>query len=448
MAQRYETYKDSGVQWLAEIPSHWECVPFKYVFALGKGLSITKTNLVEEGIKVVSYGQIHSKLNKYTHIVPELFRYVEDSYLEYDQCLAEKEDFLIADTSEDIEGSGNFVRVDRHDCIFAGYHTILAKNKMPEHGAYLAYLMQSNLWKKQIWVQVHGVKLYSITKGILHTTKFLLPPLPEQHSIVTYLDDKCMKIDEWLSKKQKEVEHLKELKQCIIADAVTRGLNPDVKMKETGISWLPEVPNNWEMVRVKALFENIREKNNPIQTEERLSLSIDKGVTLYSEKTTNLDRFKEDCTQYLLARQNDIVLNSMNMIVGAVGKSKYFGCVSPAYYVIRLRDLQNQIDYYSLLLNIQKIRDVYRILGKGIMAIDRGDGKVNTCRLKVPYDDFGAIKVPVPPISEQKAIITYITDKTSKIDKLIASINKEIEGIKEYKQRLISDVVTGQIKVC
>ena len=212
--------------------------------------------------------------------------------------------------------------------------------------------------------------------------------------------------------------------------------------KDSGVQWLGEIPGHWNCVRIKALFLNIREKNNPIQTEERLSLSIDKGVTLYSEKTTNLDRFKEDCSQYLLAHEDDIVLNSMNMIVGAVGKSKYFGCVSPAYYVIRLRDTSNYIDYYSQLLNIQKIRDVYRIMGKGIMAIDRGDGKVNTCRLKVPYDSFGSIKIPLPPLSEQHSIVSFLDDKCGKIDKMLEGKQKQIELLAEMKQRIIADAVT------
>ena len=212
--------------------------------------------------------------------------------------------------------------------------------------------------------------------------------------------------------------------------------------KDSGVQWLGEIPGHWNCVRIKALFLNIREKNNPIQTEERLSLSIDKGVTLYSEKTTNLDRFKEDCSQYLLAHEDDIVLNSMNMIVGAVGKSKYFGCVSPAYYVIGLRDTSNYIDYYSQLLNIQKIRDVYRIMGKGIMAIDRGDGKVNTCRLKVPYDSFGSIKIPLPPLSEQHSIVSFLDDKCGKIDKMLEGKQKQIELLAEMKQRIIADAVT------
>ena len=219
------------------------------------------------------------------------------------------------------------------------------------------------------------------------------------------------------------------------------------KYKPTGIAWLPEVPEGWEMVRVRSLFEWRREKNNPIKSEERLSLSIDKGVTRYSEKTTNLDRFKEDFTEYLLAYPNDIVLNSMNMIVGAVGKSRYFGCVSPAYYVIRLRDCDADIDYYSLLLNVQAIRDVYHVLGRGICAIERGNGRVNTCRLKVPYNSFAFIPVPHPPLPTQHVIVAYLDEKCGKVDRLVAAKENEVALLKELKQSMIAEVVTRGVRL-
>lgn len=166
--EKYKEYKDSGVQWLGEIPSHWKVVPFKSVFDLMKGLSITKANLTDEGINVISYGQIHSKQNKYTQIVPELYRKVSIDYLTTNpQALCNKEDFLIADTSEDIVGSGNFVRVDKEQQLFAGYHTIIARNKNVDNGHCLSYLMQSDKWRMQIWVQVHGVKLNQLTRSKL-----------------------------------------------------------------------------------------------------------------------------------------------------------------------------------------------------------------------------------------------------------------------------------------
>lgn len=102
-------------------------------------------------------------------------------------------------------------------------------------------------------------------------------------------------------------------------------------------------------------------------------------------------------SQYQLAHPNDIVLNSMNMIVGAVGKSAYYGCVSPVYYVIYSKDAEVNMDFYGYLLNTPIIRDVYHKLGQGIYAIERGEGRVNICRLKVDYYEFSQIKVPVPP---------------------------------------------------
>ena len=193
---------------------------------------------------------------------------------------------------------------------------------------------------------------------------------------------------------------------------------------------------------VKSIFNRRTKKNNPILTEERLSLSIEKGVTLYSEKTTNLDRFKEDFTQYQIAYPNDIVLNSMNMIVGAIGISHYLGCVSPVYYVIAPKDKNINVNYYGYLLNNFRIRNLYHALGEGIYAIDRGEGRINTCRLKVSYDKFGSIIVPIPSINEQLSIATYLDQKCSKIDELITLQEEMITKLQSYKQSVITEAVT------
>lgn len=434
--ERYSEYKDSGVQWLGEIPKGWECVPFKSIFEIGKGLSITKADLVEDGVKVISYGQIHCKSNKFSYVVPELVRHVSTSYLEYSQCLANKEDFLIADTSEDVEGAGNFVRIDIQDTLFAGYHTILAKNKKSQNGPYLAYLMQSNLWKSQIWVQVHGVKLYSITKGILTQTKFLLPPLPEQHSIVSFLDSKCSKIDEWISKKQKEVELLGEAKQRIIADAVTRGLNPNVKMKKTGIAWLEEVPEHWRIERAKNLFNK---EQRPIRPNDEIVTCFRDGeVTLRKNRRTTGFTEATDYSHYQHICRGDLVIHQMDAFAGSSGVSDSDGMGTPVLSVCtpKANDIDNY--YYA---------HIVRLMGHNgfILSLYRG---IRERSSDFRFDTFAKQYLPVPPLSEQHAIVSYITSKTTKIDSLMSSMNKEIEHLKEYKQRLISDVVTGQIKVC
>ena len=435
--KRYDTYKDSGVQWLGEIPGHWDCVPFKSVFDLGKGLSITKENLKDSGINVISYGQIHSKNNKFSYVIPELYRYVDESYLITNpQSLANKEDFLFADTSEDVEGSGNFVRIDNEETIFAGYHTIIAKNKKSQSGNYLAYLLQSNKWKMQIWVQVHGIKVFSITRSILNSTKLLLPPLSEQHSIVTYLDDKCGKIDKMLEGKQKQIELLAEMKQRIIADAVTRGLNPDVKMKATNIPWLPEIPEHWEIKPIRAV---LRENNEKSETgeEELLSLSQYTGVSRKRDAGKTGMFEAESTIGYKKVHPGQFVMNIMLAWNGSYAVSNLEGIISPAYCVFDFISDDEKM-YFHYLWRLEVYQGAFKTESRGIID----------SRLRLYPNKFLPFPTICPPISEQRAIVSYITEKTTKIDTLAAKLQQEIESIKEYKQRLISDVVTGQIKVC
>jgi type I restriction enzyme S subunit len=215
------------------------------------------------------------------------------------------------------------------------------------------------------------------------------------------------------------------------------------KYKNSGVAWLGEIPEHWEVESFKNILIERNEKNNPIKSTEILSLSIDKGVTLYAEKTTNLDRFKDDFTQYKLAYKGDLVFNSMNMIVGAVGVSDYFGCVSPVYYTYH-GGLNNSYTskFYEYLFRCKTVQGVLYSLGKGLIAIDRGEGKYNTLRLKVSRDDLRSLKLPFPNLSEQTAIVNFLDDKTAKIDQAIAIKQKQIELLKERRQILIHKAVT------
>ena len=331
--------------------------------------------------------------------------------------------------------------------MYAGYHSVTAKPKVQYNNKFFAYYFQAPCWRNQIRSRVTGIKVFSISQSIINKTWLFVPPLLTQQKIADYLDKVCGDIDEMVALQEQMIEELKAYKQSIITEAVTKGLNPNVPMKNSGIDWIGEIPEHWKIEPLKYCFGRRSEKNSPIKTEERLSLSIDKGVTLYAEKTTNLDRFKDDFTQYQLAYPNDIVLNCMNMIVGAVGLSNYMGCVSPVYYVIYPSKQNINPLYYSYLLNIPTIRGVYYSLGKGIYAIERGEGRVNTCRLKVSYNDFGRLEIPVPPVQEQKDITLYIQKKCSEIDSLIAIKQQKIEELKEYKKSVIYEYVTGKKEV-
>lgn len=213
--------------------------------------------------------------------------------------------------------------------------------------------------------------------------------------------------------------------------------------KDSGIEWLGEIPEHWKIESFKHILTERNEKNSPIKTKEILSLSIDKGVTLYAEKTTNLDRFKDDFSKYKLAHKGDLVFNSMNMIVGAVGVSDYFGCVSPVYYTY-YGELNNSdtSKFYEYLFRSKIVQGVLYSLGKGLIAIDRGDGKYNTLRLKVSRDDLRSMKLPFPNTSEQTQIVQFLNDKTTKIEDAIAIKEQQIILLKERKKILIHKAVT------
>ncbi|MGO4771110.1 restriction endonuclease subunit S [Flavobacterium sp. W22_SRS_FK3] len=213
--------------------------------------------------------------------------------------------------------------------------------------------------------------------------------------------------------------------------------------KNSGVEWLGEIPEHWEIKSFKNILIERNEKNQPIKSKEILSLSIDKGVTLYAEKTTNLDRFKDDFTQYKLAYKGDLVFNSMNMIVGAVGVSNYFGCVSPVYYTYH-GGLNNShtSKFYEYLFRCKTVQGVLYSLGKGLIAIDRGEGKYNTLRLKVSRDDLRSMKLPFPNLSEQATIANFLDDKTAKIDQAVTLKQNQIELLKERRQILIHKAVT------
>lgn len=213
--------------------------------------------------------------------------------------------------------------------------------------------------------------------------------------------------------------------------------------KNSGIQWLGKIPEHWKIESFRNILKERNEKNHPIRTKEILSLSIGKGVTLYAEKTTNLDRFKDDFSQYKLAYKGDLVLNRMNMIVGAVGVSDYFGCVSPVYYTY-YGGLDNSFTskFYEYLFRCKTVQGVLYSLGKGLIAIDRGDGKYNTLRLKVSRDDLRSLRLPFPNQLEVTAIVNFLDRKTALIDQAIDIKQKQIELLKERRQILIHKAVT------
>lgn len=214
--------KYSGVEWIGEIPEHWNMKRFRYVFNLGKGLTITKENLRDEGVFCVNYGEIHSKYGFELDTNIHKLKYVDEEYLLSDpKALLKNGDFVFADTSEDIEGSGNFTYLKSDNEIFAGYHTVVAKPKFDLESRFFAYIFESESFRNQIRTKVKGVKVYSITQSILKQPTVWFPSKDEQKEIVDYLDSGTKKIETAISLKQQEINKLTEYKSSLINGVVT-----------------------------------------------------------------------------------------------------------------------------------------------------------------------------------------------------------------------------------
>lgn len=214
--------KDSGIEWLGEIPEHWEVKRFDNLFAFSRGLPITKADLQESGIPCVSYGEIHSKYGFEVDPKRHLLKCVDEEYLKTNyKSLLQSGDFVFADTSEDLEGSGNFTYLNSSVPTFAGYHTIIGKPIIEFERRYLAYYFNTLSFRNQIRSKVTGTKVFSITQAILKFTNIIFPPIYEQQAIVNFIDKECTRINAKKAKTEKLIELLTEYRTALISEVVT-----------------------------------------------------------------------------------------------------------------------------------------------------------------------------------------------------------------------------------
>ena len=431
--------KDSGIKWIGEIPEEWEVVPFKSYFKLSKGLNITKENLVPNGIPVISYGQIHSKTNTGTAVNADLIRYVPKDFLETNpNCLLSVGSFIFADTSEDKEGCGNAVYVndETNPFLFAGYHTIIANPKQYIKNKYLAYLFLTDCWRTQIRSVVTGIKVYSINQKCLNASTIICPPLSEQQRIATYLDTKCGEIDELIGIQEKFIEELKSYKQSVITEAVTKGLNPNAKRKDSGVEWIGEIPEEWEVRRIKNIGTA---KNGLTYSPSNVCDASEGTLVLRSSNIQNglLDfndnlYVNSECED-LKVEVGDIIICSRNGSAALVGKcaivEEHINATFGAF-MMRFRSMYwGKYIYYLLQISITKYKRLFSTTTVNQLTI----GIFNT--LEIPF---------TPNIAEQQQIATYLDNKCSQIDSLIALKQTKIEELKSFKKSLIYEYVTGK----
>ncbi len=397
--ERYSSYRPTSIQWLKEIPSHWEEKRLKYIVSIKSGDAIRNQQLSDEGeYPVYGGGQCIGYSDRYNTTA---------------------EDLLIGRVGA------------KCGCVtFPGIKSWATDN---------ALILSTNFNRRLLLYILIACDLNRlntsnaqplITSTKVKNTGIPIPPLAEQEKIVSYLEGRTSKIDAYVAEKEKEIQLLQELKQKTIADAVTKGLNPDVKMKDSGISWLGLIPEHWETKKIGSLFIERREK---VSDKDYPALSVSKqGITPQLEtavKTDNGDNRKKVC-------KNDFVVNSRSDRKGSCGVSPYTGSVSLINIVLAPRNTIEEQYYHHLFRSNDYIEEYYRI-GRGIVA------DLWTTRYSEMRNSF----VPFPSIAEQRAIVTYIEEKCQKIDTLVSELKVEIDNMKEYKQRLISDCVTGQVKV-
>lgn len=240
-----------------KLPKNWTTTKFKYFFETSKGLTITKENLSESGIPVISYGQVHSKYGVKVDSSKDILPFVSEDYLKYKQSLLNQGDYIFADTSEDIEGSGNFsTKLNDNDLLFAGYHTIIARlmNKENNDFRYFMYLFDSEWFRDQVRNSVSGVKVFSITQAILKNTEVIVPSaLTEQKAIADFLDSASARFDAAGKLIKGEIDTLKAYKKSLIYEAVTKGLDAGSELKDSDVDWIGEIPVGWTSIRFSYL---------------------------------------------------------------------------------------------------------------------------------------------------------------------------------------------------
>lgn len=424
--KRYSEYKDSGVKWIGEIPGHWKCTRIKFIANLYGRIGFRGYNskdLNKDGIGAITLSPSNMKdmMMDYTNVT-----YLSwEKYNESPEIMIQQGDILFVKTGSSY---GKSCYVDNLPQEATINPQILRINPLI-NGRFLCYYFNSSLARTFTECGVVGGTIPTISQEKVGNFIALNPPLSEQQAIVTYLDTKVAKIDEYISIAEKKISALEELKQTIIAEAVTRGIHKDVPMKDSGVKWIGMIPEHWKVHKIRSHFKERRVK---VSDKDFQALSVAKiGIVPQLEdacKTDNGDNRKQ-------VLKGDFVVNSRSDRKGSCGISPLDGSVSLINIVLRPFNILQEYVHY-LFRSHNYIEEFYRN-GRGIVA------DLWTTR----YSEMRNIQIPVPPLSEQQEIVTYIEAKVANINQLCQAERSQIEKLKEYKQRLISDVVTGKVKV-
>ena len=426
--------RHSGIEWIGEIPKEWRVKRIKHSCKLFGRIGFrgyTADDLVNEGEGAITLSPSNMdgiKLD-FSHC----------SYLSWDKYEESPEikvavgDVLLVKTAS----VGKCAYVDNLPMECTVNPQILVLKEHRDCSKFIAYIFQTPLGQAYIDVTKGGTTISTISQEKIGNYEFAFPPISEQQKIANYLDKVCGEVDEMIALQEQMIEELKAYKQSVITEAVTKGLNPDAPMKDSGIDWIKELPENWEVVTPKALFSLRREK--AIEGERQLTASQQFGV-IYQDEYMQLTGTKvvtvmKDFDILKHVEAGDFVI-SMRSFQGGLEYSENTGSISSAYVM--------------LIPNLEYVHPkFYRWLFKSVCYINALQSTSNMVRdgQAMRYSNFAQVPLYIVPLKEQQSIASYLDTKCAEIDALIAIKQAKIEELKDYKKSIIYEYVTGKKEV-
>lgn len=430
MLMQHQTFIENeiaNISWIDDIPTHWNLMKMKYVTRVNTNSLPENTDkkFAFEYIDIgnVSYEEGVLKTEKFTfETAPSRARrklcsgdVIISTVRTYLKAIAQIDDSLeqcIASTGFAVISPTSSIRSD-----------------------YLAYIAKSEPFLRQVACYSKGVSYPAINSTDIGSILIPLPPLNEQKNIEVALNKKTTEIDAAIKKKIQLIELLKEQKSILVNQVVTKGLDPNASMKDSGIEWIGKVPSHWKLEKVKNIFCLVTEPAAKNNNYELLSVYTDIGVKPRNELEERGNK-ASTTDGYWHVKKGDIIVNKLLAWMGAIGLSDYDGVTSPAYDILRSKiDIDG--NYFHNMFRMKSCSQELKKHSYGIMEM----------RLRLYFDKFGQIIVPYPPPDEQRAISLRLTKIEDEIGTVINATEREIEKLKEFKQTLIANAVTGKIKV-
>jgi type I restriction enzyme S subunit len=422
--------KPSGVAWFGDIPEEWEVKRLKCI------ASCNDESLADDTPSNFSFDYVDVGSVKYGLGIVERESMLFADAPSRARRVVRKDDVIVSTVRTYLKSVAQIPPFNKPLIVSTGFAVLRARNA---DAIFLSYALQSQSFVDEVEAKSTGISYPAINASDLVCIKVPVPPLPEQRAIADYLDEKCGAIDAAIAEAKKGIEEYKAWKISLIDDVVCNGIVRHKCRKETGEVWLTDIPDEWEFTQIRYLFALRDERNDkPLKDVNLISLYTDKGVVQHAdlEKTTGNKASTAD--GYKLVYENDIVVNIILCWMGAVGRSAYNGVTSPAYDVYRpINPTKVLSRYYHYLFRTPRFNGKCYEEGRGIMMM----------RWRTYSSEFRAIKVPVPPIEEQRTIADYLDGKCTAIDAMVAEKEALIADLEAYKKSLIYEVVTGKREV-